>query len=63
MKKTHTIVGRGNHTEVVDKENIEVEQPLRGGRKDHTEMVESTTWGWRKDHYRGGEKSGTLNID
>ena len=43
MKKTHTIVARGNHTEVVEKENTEVEQPHGGGRKDHTEMVESVT--------------------
>ena len=43
MKKTLTIVGRGNHTKVVEKENIEVEQPHGGGGKDHTKMVESTT--------------------
>ena len=43
MKKTFTIVGRGNHTEVVEKENTEVEQPHGGGGKDHMEMVESTT--------------------
>ena len=43
MKKSHTIVARGNHTEVVEKENTEVEQPHGGGRKDHTEMVESVT--------------------
>ena len=48
MKKTLTIVGRGNHTEVVEKENTEVEQPHGGGGKDHTEMVESTTQGWRE---------------
>ena len=66
MRKTYPIVWRGNQTEVVDKDNTEVEQPHRGGRKDHTGMVESTTPGWRGNPHGGGEKyhyGGGENLD